>query len=65
MLDGFVPFPADFAQRYRDQGYWRDQSLAQEFAAVFATFGPRTALIDGARRSHPTPTSTASPTTWR
>lgn len=50
MLDGFVPFPADFAQRYRDRGYWRDQSLAQEFATVFATFGPRTALIDGARR---------------
>jgi len=50
MLDGFVPFPADFAQRYRDRGYWRDQSLAQEFATMFATFGPRIALIDGARR---------------
>jgi len=50
MLDGFVPFPADFGQRYRDRGYWRDQSLAQEFATVFETFGPRTALIDGARR---------------
>ncbi|PXW97638.1 2,3-dihydroxybenzoate-AMP ligase [Sphaerotilus hippei] len=50
MLDGFVPFPADFAQRYRERGHWRDQSLAQEFAAVFETFGPRTALIDGERR---------------
>ncbi|WP_394790687.1 (2,3-dihydroxybenzoyl)adenylate synthase [Rhodoferax sp.] len=50
MLDGFVPFPEDFAQRYRAQGYWRDQSLAQEFAAVFDKFADRTALVDGARR---------------
>ncbi len=38
MLQGFVPFPAEFAQRYREKGYWRDQSLAQEFAAVFERF---------------------------
>ena len=50
MLDGFVPFPADFAQRYRAKGYWRDQSLAQEFAVVFQKFADRTALVDGARR---------------
>lgn len=50
MLDGFVPFPAEYAQRYRERGYWREQSLAQEFAAVFARFAERTALIDGARR---------------
>ena len=50
MLDGFVPFPADYAQRYRERGYWRDQSIAQEFAQVFKTFADRTALIDGERR---------------
>lgn len=50
MLDGFVPFPPELAQRYRERGYWRDQSLAQEFAAVFERFAPRTALIDGERR---------------
>lgn len=50
MLDGFVPFPAEFAQRYRECGYWRDQSLAQEFAVVFQRFAARTALIDGERR---------------
>jgi 2,3-dihydroxybenzoate-AMP ligase len=47
MLDGFVPFPPEFAQRYRDKGYWRDQSLAQEFAAVFERYADRVALIDG------------------
>jgi len=50
MLDGFVPFPADFAQRYRERGYWQDRSIAQEFAQVFQTFAGRTALIDGERR---------------
>ena len=50
MLQGFVPFPEDFATRYRAQGYWRDQSLAQEFSAVFERFADRTALIDGERR---------------
>ncbi len=50
MLDGVVPFPLDFAQRYRDKGYWRDRPLAREFADAFAAFGPRVAVIDGERR---------------
>jgi 2,3-dihydroxybenzoate-AMP ligase len=50
MLEGFVGFPPDFAQRYRERGYWQDRSLAQEFAAVFSRFAARTALIDGRRR---------------
>jgi 2,3-dihydroxybenzoate-AMP ligase len=49
MLPGFVPFPPEFAARYRAKGYWRDQSLAQEFAAVYTKFADRTALIDGER----------------
>ena len=49
MLDGFVPFPPDFVQRYRDKGYWQDRSLAQEFDAVFKRFSERVALIDGER----------------
>jgi 2,3-dihydroxybenzoate-AMP ligase len=47
MLQGFVPFPAEYAARYRAKGYWRDQSLAQEFAQVFERFADRIALIDG------------------
>jgi 2,3-dihydroxybenzoate-AMP ligase len=50
MLQGFVPFPPEFAARYRAKGYWRDQTLAQEFDAVFKKHATRTALIDGARR---------------
>ena len=50
MLDGFVPFPPEFAARYRARGYWQDRSLAAEFAAVFQRFATRTALVDGDRR---------------
>lgn len=50
MLEGFVPFPDAFAQRYRERGYWRDLPLADEFAATFSKFATRVALVDGERR---------------
>ena len=46
MLDGVVPFPPEFAKRYRERGYWEDKSLAEEFEAVFKRFANRIALID-------------------
>ena len=49
-LAGVVPFPPDFARRYREKGYWRDVSLRDEFAPVFAKFGPRVAIIDRDRQ---------------
>ena len=45
MLEGFVPFPPEFAARYRARGYWQDRSLAQEFADVFQRYADRVALI--------------------
>jgi 2,3-dihydroxybenzoate-AMP ligase len=50
MLPGVVPFPPEFAQRYRAKGYWQDKSLAEEFSVVFRQFQDRTALVDGERR---------------
>ena len=49
MLQGFVPFPPGFAADYRAKGYWRDQSLAQEFDAVFKRYASKVALVDGKR----------------
>jgi len=46
VLDGVVPFPPEFARRYREQGYWRDLSLAEEFAPVFRRYAERVAVID-------------------
>ncbi|MGB8435965.1 MAG: AMP-binding protein, partial [Burkholderiales bacterium] len=50
MLKGVVPFPAADQKRWREKGYWQDKSLAQEFAALFARYADRVALIDGERR---------------
>jgi 2,3-dihydroxybenzoate-AMP ligase len=50
MLAGVVPFPPEFAARYRARGYWQDRSLRDEFAVVFEKFADRVALIDGERR---------------
>src|SRR5579875_1405192 len=50
MLEGVVPFPPEFARRYRERGYWQDRSLRDEFAPVFANYASRIALIDGERQ---------------
>jgi 2,3-dihydroxybenzoate-AMP ligase len=49
MLEGVVPFPAEFARRYRERGYWADKSLAEEFKAVFERYADRVAVIDRER----------------
>jgi 2,3-dihydroxybenzoate-AMP ligase len=50
VLEGVVPFPPEDAARWRAKGYWQDKPLAEEFAAVFARYARRVALIDGERR---------------
>ena len=46
MLEGVVPFPPEFARRYRDKGYWIDKSLAQEYRIAFDKYEKRVALLD-------------------
>jgi 2,3-dihydroxybenzoate-AMP ligase len=46
MLEGVVPFPPEFARRYRERGYWADKSLAEKFRVVFERYSDRIALID-------------------
>jgi len=46
LLEGVVPFPPEFSRRYREKGYWRDRSLAEEFAPVFKRYAERIAFID-------------------
>ncbi len=43
---GFVPFPDSFAKRYRAEGYWEDQTLAQTFTEVCKRFADRVAVCD-------------------
>lgn len=49
MLEGVVPFPPEFAERYRERGYWAGKSLAEEFNVIFQVYGHRVALIDRGR----------------
>ena len=49
-LPGVVPFPPEFARAYREKGYWRDKSLAEEFAVCFSRFSKRVFLVDGERQ---------------
>ncbi len=46
MLEGVVPFPPEFAKRYREKGYWIDKSLAQEYRIAFDKHEQRIALLD-------------------
>ncbi|MDE3077402.1 MAG: AMP-binding protein, partial [Chloroflexota bacterium] len=49
-LEGFVPFPPDVAQRYRERGYWEDRPLIDHFREAFVRFQGRTAIVAGAER---------------
>src|SRR4051812_6699847 len=49
MLQGVVPFPPEFAHRYRERGYWADRSLAHELGEVLRRYANRVAVIDGER----------------
>ncbi len=46
MLEGVVPFPPEFARRYRERGYWADKPLAAELAAACSRFADRVAVVD-------------------
>lgn len=47
MLEGVVPFPPEFAAKYREKGYWRDRALRDEFKDIFEKYADRVAVIDG------------------
>jgi 2,3-dihydroxybenzoate-AMP ligase len=49
-LDGVVAFPPEFARKYRQQGYWRDRPLRDEFDDIFQRYAARTAVIAGDER---------------
>ncbi len=46
LATGFVPFPADRAQEYRDAGYWTGRSLDSILGDAAAKWPDRAAVID-------------------
>ena len=49
-LDGVVPYPADFAARYRDEGYWTDQTLSEMLFETIERSPDQIAIIAGDTR---------------
>jgi 2,3-dihydroxybenzoate-AMP ligase len=50
VLDGFVPWPPEFARRYRARGHWRGVTLGDALRESFVTNADRVAVVDGPRR---------------
>lgn len=46
VLDGFVPWPEEFGQHYREAGYWVGETLGDSLHRYRETFGDRIALAD-------------------
>ncbi|MCC6608127.1 MAG: AMP-binding protein [Burkholderiales bacterium] len=50
MLEGYVPFPEEFAARYRRLGYWETKTFGERLDEWAARYGERTALVSGEQR---------------
>lgn len=52
--NGFIPWPKEFAQQYRDAGYWSDETIGEILEKRFERFASKTALIseDGTELSY-------------
>lgn len=44
-MEGFVPYPAEFARRYRQEGYWRDKTISEVMDECFERFASNPLLI--------------------
>lgn len=49
-MEGFTPWPKEFAERYRAAGYWLDRTISEVMDESFARYAPRTALITSGGR---------------
>ena len=50
MLEGFVPWPEEFKQRYYARGYWEGRSMAAVFGEACARYADRVAIVAGDER---------------
>jgi 2,3-dihydroxybenzoate-AMP ligase len=50
MLQGCTPWPAEYARRYREKGYWQDVSIPGRLAASIARRPDKVAVVHGEER---------------
>lgn len=46
-LDGVVPFPEDFAKKYREKGYWEGRTLSEMFFSSVGKYSDRIVAVQG------------------
>ncbi|MCK5256541.1 MAG: AMP-binding protein [Deltaproteobacteria bacterium] len=44
-MEGFIPWPDEFAREYREKGYWLDKTISEVMDECFERYATRTALI--------------------
>jgi 2,3-dihydroxybenzoate-AMP ligase len=44
-MEGFVPWPQEFAKKYREEGYWLDKTIIEVMEESFKRYATRKALI--------------------
>jgi 2,3-dihydroxybenzoate-AMP ligase len=49
MMDGVIPFPKEYADRYRAKGYWQDRPMREVFSDWCVKYADRVALYDATR----------------
>ncbi len=49
-LEGFVPWPPEFAEAYRRKGYWKGKTLGESLDDWAARYGERVAVVSGEER---------------
>jgi 2,3-dihydroxybenzoate-AMP ligase len=50
-FDGFTPYPEEFAEQYREKGFWKDKTITQVLDESFSRFSDNSILIsDSGRR---------------
>jgi 2,3-dihydroxybenzoate-AMP ligase len=50
MLQGCTPWPAAYARRYREKGYWQDVSIPQRLVASISRRPDKVAVVHGGER---------------
>ncbi len=50
-MEGFTPWPKEFADKYRKAGYWLDRTISEVMDETFSKHSSRTALITSNGRS--------------
>ncbi|MBV9229432.1 MAG: AMP-binding protein [Chloroflexi bacterium] len=50
LLEGVVPYPPEFAARYRAKGYWEDRTMAAFFDEIVTQFADRVAFVADSER---------------